>query len=559
MEISTIFTGFVYLVVFGVRFPFLLFPVAWMMWFLSMDLAPFLPEWYRGWRGMFEARRILSVFFGLAMIVIGRLLEVWLGSDPDFGFWLYLFGLISFWFSVTFNFPDYDLYGSLYLLINIAISLTGSHLQRTTFQVFATMGVLFYMIGMFSNYIKPERSLLLWILKALSVVALFSQALRTGGSIEIVMGLACLVAFAYSYLPFSDSGFFHQSFYLVTTLGLVGCAAAFQRPLDLWLFEFPNTSWLVGLISSLSVLLYHTVLLKYHFNSQTGTWTGLLEQMFRVAMSVGISLVFVFLRQSGNAWVGGIALPLVASNLSTVRFLWLRGDREREVNIFVKILSLVILLMGVVLSLYVESNILYLVTCVVLLIFVLVQLDKWKILGCVFSVILVLLAVPLQSRFLMVIGVLYIFFYLSHLAYDTFKNSMLFSLTLIFLGLAIMYLGYLYETNETFIQNTFDQFTPRFITLVLSRPLSRDWSPLGKLDWYYHMQQREFSISSFTSCPHCWVLWPAPLMHSLSKGTVPYVATMCAVGIILLLLAMALSHFRQSFIENLDSRVMVSE
>lgn len=557
MEISAILAGFLFLSL-GVLFPFLLFPISCMLWFLSMDLAPFLPEWYRGWRGMWEARRTLSVFFGLSMLIIGRLLEARLGSNPDFGFWLYLFGLIAFWFAVTFAFPDYNLHGSLYLLINIAISLAGSHLNRITFHMFATVGVLLYTIGVFSNYIKPEKSLLLWLLKALSVVGLFSQALRTGGSVEIVIGLACLMAFAYSFLPFIDSGFFHQTFYLTTTLGFVGCAAAFQRPLNLWLFDFPSASWLVGLASSTSVLLYHARLVKYHLSSPTeSVVVFILLHLYRVGVSVGVSLVAVFLRQPAYAWVGGIGVPLIASNFSSIPRIW-SGRNARRDSIHLKALSLVVFIVGVVLSVYVESNILYFVTCVVLLVFILIQLDDWKIVGCTSSVILVLLSVPLQSRFLMGIGVLYIFLYLTHLAYNTFKDSMLFSLSLIALGLSIIYLGYLYQSNEALIQERFESIIPRVVKVLLTRSLSQDWTPLGPFDWYYHLEKTDFSSESFTSHPYRWILWPAPLMHALSKGRVPYVGTLVASGIILLLLAMAVSSLRRSFIVDLDDKVKVS-
>ena len=556
MEVATILTGFSFLLL-GVHFPFLLFPVSWMLWFLSMDLAPLFPQWSRSHRGLFETRRTLSVAFGLAMLVVGRSLEVNHGSDPDFGFWLYLFGLMSFWFAITFDFPEYDLHGSLYLLINISISLAGSHLNRATFHVFATVGIFLYTGGVFVNYIRPQKSLLLWILKALAVVGLFSQALRTGGSIEIVIAVACLAAFGYSFLPHADSGLLHHTLLLVTTLGFVGCTAAFQRPLNLWLFDLPSASWLVGLATSLSVLLYHTRLVKYHFSSPAHfSLTEFSVHVYRVVVSVGVALVFVFLRQPWYAWVGGLGVPLVAANLSSMSFFWISRPGNRDFMHF-KIASLIVLIVGVLLSLYVESNVLYLVTCVVLLAFILTQLNNWKVTGTVFSVLLVLLSVPLQSRFLMVIGALYIFIYLTDLAYDRFKNSIMFSLSLIGLGVTIIYLGYLYQTYEALVQEKFDYLTPNFVRYLLTRPLSHDWTPFGRFDWFYVLQKTEFSYDSFTGCPHCWILWPAPLMHALAKGTLPYVATMSTVAVFLLLGALAVLNIRRSFIIDLHNSVKV--
>ena len=556
MEVAAILTGLLFLVGLKVYFPFLLFPISWMFWFLSMDLAPFLPEWYRGWRGMFEARRMLSVFFGLGMLVAGRLLEIRLGSDPDFGFWLYLFGLVLFWGSITFDFPDYDLKGSLYLLLNIALCLVGSHLNRTTFHIFATLGVSVYTIGVYSNCINPGKSFLLWLLKAFSVAGLFSRALSTGGNIEVVISLMCLLAFNYNFISFIDS-ILYNSFFLVTTLGFVGCVSSFRRPLDLWFFVLPDSSWVVGFVCSLSVLLYHARLFKYHLRPPDQS-ASFVYHMYRLAMCVCISLGFFFLRQPAYAWVGGLGIPLIALNFSGARFLWVHGHEARA-YVTHKLVSLFTLLLGITLSIYINSNILYFACCVTMMLFILAQLDNWKIGGCVFSIGLVLLSVPLQSKFIMVIGILYIFLYLSHLAYDTFKNSLLFSLTLIGLGFSIIYMGYLYQNNEEHLQRMFDNITPGLVRLILDHPLSDVWTPLSKWDWYHYIQKTEFSYHSMTSYPYSWLLWSGALTHALSRGAVPYISFMCATGIVLLLLALAVSKLRQSLIVDLDGEVKVSE
>ena len=557
IEISTILTGLVYLSI--VKFPFLLFPVSWMLWFLSMDLAPFLPEWYRGWRGMLEARRQLSVVFGLAMIIAGRFLEIKLGADPDFGFWLYLFGLLTFWFAVTFDFPEYDLHGSLYLLLNIAFCLVGSHLDRNTFHVFSMMGISIYTVGIFMNHIKVENSFLLWFLKAFAAAGLLSQALRTGGNIEILAALVCILAFNFNALRFLGSGKRYNLFLLVTNLGFVACIPAFQRPIDLWFFIFPDASWPVGFVCSLSVSLFHVGLLRYFFRP-VEQGIPIVYHLYRLLGSVCIALVFVFFRQPSYAWVGGLGVPLVATNFSTELRSGFGGGRRSQnyKNVPHKFVAFVIFLLGIALSIYLETNILYFVCCFAMMSFVLSQMNRWKIGGCVFATALVLLSVPLQSKFIIVIGVIYIFSYLTYLAYEKFKNSIAFSLILISMGLSIMYLGYLYQTNEAAVEAFFELLTPNALKVILNRPLSVDWKPLGMLDWYHVVQQTEFSYDSLVTQPYSWIAWPAALVHALSKGTVPYVSYLCAIGIVLLFLALAVSKCRQSLVKNLDSEVTVS-
>ena len=558
MEVATILTGTAYLSV--VRFPFLLCPVAWMLWFLSMDLAPFFPEWYKGWRGMFEARRQLSVAFGLGMMITGRILELKLGADPDFGYWLYLFGLVSFWFAVTFDFPEYDLHGSLYLLLNIALCLVGSHLNRTTFHVFATMGVIIYAIGISANRIKMESSFLLWFLKAFAAVGLFSQALRTGGNIEILAALVCLFAFDFNAIRFLGSGEHYYLFLLATNLGFVACVPSFQRPIDLWFFVFPNASWPVGLVCSLSVAIFHAGLLKYSFSPPNQN-VPMLYHLYRLVASVCLALVFVFFRQPAYSWVGGLGVPLVAANISPPLRQIIRERRifdDTEEKLHMKLAAFFTLILGITLAIYLETNILYFVCCMAMLVFVLHQLDDWKIGGCLLAIILILLSVPLQSKFIIVIGAIYIFCYLSYLAYDKFKNSLLFSLVLVGMGIAIIYLGYLYQSNEAAVQALFEQFTPDIVKVILNRPLSTDWRPFGALDWYHYIKQAEFSFANVMKVPFSWALWPAALTHALSKGTIPYVSYLCAIGIALLILALAISKFRQSLVEHLHESVEVN-
>ena len=84
MEIATVVVGLIYL--FMVQFPFLLAPISFCLWFLSMDIAPLMPQWTGN--NSFEVRRTVSIVFGLGLILAGRGMEWTLGSEPDFGFWL---------------------------------------------------------------------------------------------------------------------------------------------------------------------------------------------------------------------------------------------------------------------------------------------------------------------------------------------------------------------------------------------------------------------------------------------------------------------------------------
>lgn len=556
MEVATILVGLGYLQV--VHFPFLLAPVSFCIWFLSMDLAPFFPDWYKGWRGIWEVRRQLSVAFGIGMIVTGFVMESMLGSYPDFGFWLYIFGLISFWFSVTFDFPEYDLHGSIYLLINIGLGLMGSHLDRTTFHVFGTMGVIAYVAGVISNRIKSENSFVLWLLKALAAAAFFAQAIRREGNIELLGGLVCLLAFNFDAVRFLGSGEHYYLLLLATNFGFAACSSSFQRPLPLWLFTLSDAALPVSLVCSLTVAIFHAGLFKYLVTSPRSAY-AYAYNTYRLIASLALSYAFVFIRQSSFAWIGGLGIPLVAINYTPVLRAFVTRRRLGALHSYsiYNLIPYTVLLFGVAFSNYLQSNLLYLVCCLCMLVLIMSFLEDWKVGGCILSAGLIVLAVPLQSKFLITIGAIYIFCYLSYLAYEVFRNSLLFPLALIALGILIIYSGIMYQRSETQIKVVFDNLTPTFVKYLLTQTVLTHWHPFGKFDWYYYLQQTTFTAENFLEMPFNWLLWPAALVHALGKGPVPYVSYLCIAGIVLLLVAAAVVKYRQSLVEDLDESVEV--
>lgn len=562
MEGATVLVGLGYLLV--VNFPFLVFPVAFAVWFLSMDLAPLFPHWSTGSSAIFELRRQLSVSFGIGMLLVGWIMERVKGSDPDFGFWFYLFGLIAFWFSITFDYPERDLYGSIYLLINVGLGLIGSHLDRTTFHVFSTFGVIFYVYGLVTSRIRSEGSFMLWALKALATAALFAQAIRRGGNIEILGGVVCFLAFNFDAVHFLGSGEHYYIFVLLSNFGFAACAPSFSRPLPLWLFTLPDAQLPISLICSVTVAIYHAGTLQYLASPQKVIFSpsSIAYHTYRLIASFLLSISFYFIRQPGFAWIGALGIPLVAASFSPVlREAIKRGDifpyTAKSYGVY-NTVACAVLVFGITFSNFIESNILYLICCLALAIVNFSFLGKWKEGGCVVAVALVLLSVPLQSKFIITIGAIYLFSYLSHLAYHVFKNSMYFPLALIALGVLIIFSGITYQRNHILVEEAFDAITPSFIKVLLNSHFSPSWHSGGRLDWYHYLRLTSFSLQSLWSMPFNWTLWPAALVHALAEGPAPYVSYLCGTGILLLLATVAMLKLRESLIEDLHNEIKAS-
>jgi hypothetical protein len=140
MELGTLAIGVIML--WRYRLPFLVMPVAVTLWYMSMDLAPFLAadhgsEW--------ELRKLVSLYFGLLMIGLAFWVDLRTRHTLDFAFWLYLFGVIAFWGGLSLMSSDSELSKFFYLCINLLLIGIGTLLVRRVFVVFGGLGAAGYL------------------------------------------------------------------------------------------------------------------------------------------------------------------------------------------------------------------------------------------------------------------------------------------------------------------------------------------------------------------------------------------------------------------------------
>lgn len=122
------------------RFPFIVMPLAIALWFMSMDLAPWLiGESWADW----EKRKALSVGFGIAVLAVAWFVD--LRARGDFAFWLHLFGLMTFWGGLTALDSDNELGKALYCALNVVLVLFSIFMQRRAYAVFGALGVATYL------------------------------------------------------------------------------------------------------------------------------------------------------------------------------------------------------------------------------------------------------------------------------------------------------------------------------------------------------------------------------------------------------------------------------
>jgi hypothetical protein len=138
MELATLAAGG--LALRFVRFPFLTAPMAFTLWYMSLDLTPLL----FGRKDFTQPQQLwVSVAFGAGILVIAYLLDR--RTKNDYAFWLYLFGLASFWgaLSMMESGSPWSRFG--YCVINIVLIAVSTLLDRRVFAVFGSFGVAGYL------------------------------------------------------------------------------------------------------------------------------------------------------------------------------------------------------------------------------------------------------------------------------------------------------------------------------------------------------------------------------------------------------------------------------
>ncbi|AFY73509.1 putative membrane protein (DUF2157) [Synechococcus sp. PCC 7502] len=141
MEMGTILAGLFAL--WWIRFAFLTLPIAYSLWYMSMDLTPLLfGKDYFTW----NERCLVSFWFGIANIIIAFLIDRRIRrSQGDFAFWLYLSGMMAFWGGLTFMNSGGEWERFLYFLINLFLIILSILLRRRIFVIFGAMGTIGYL------------------------------------------------------------------------------------------------------------------------------------------------------------------------------------------------------------------------------------------------------------------------------------------------------------------------------------------------------------------------------------------------------------------------------
>jgi hypothetical protein len=153
MEVATLMAAS--LALWRYRLPFLVLPVAVTLWYMSMDLTPFL---FGGDAASFfsDRAKIVSIVFGLAVTGLAVVVDVRSRNGGDFAFWLYVFGVLTFWGGLSAMNSNSELGKFVYCLINLAMIAIGAALSRRVFAVLGGLGVAGYLAHLSHSVFKDS-------------------------------------------------------------------------------------------------------------------------------------------------------------------------------------------------------------------------------------------------------------------------------------------------------------------------------------------------------------------------------------------------------------------
>jgi hypothetical protein len=148
MEIATVLAGGVALRFF--KFPFLTAPIAYALWYMSMDATALIFGYTWQWRD----RCIISAVFGAIMLLVAYWVDG--RTEVDFAFWGYLFGLLTFTGGLTAMETGNELAKFGYCLIHLGFIFVSLLLRRKVFLIFGGFGVFGYLCNEAYTYFRDS-------------------------------------------------------------------------------------------------------------------------------------------------------------------------------------------------------------------------------------------------------------------------------------------------------------------------------------------------------------------------------------------------------------------
>ncbi len=166
------------------RFPFILMVAAVALWFMSMDLAMWFTRSPAGYYvDEFDIRRTVSMWFGLALMLISWVADLRGKGGEDMTFWLHIAGAAAFWGGLSISSGSPEFAKALYCLLNVLLLGYSLFMNRRIYAVFGALGIALY-LGHLASEVFPDTILFSFALSAIGIAivaaGIYTQRHRAG-------------------------------------------------------------------------------------------------------------------------------------------------------------------------------------------------------------------------------------------------------------------------------------------------------------------------------------------------------------------------------------------
>ena len=150
MELGTVAIGTI--MAWRYKYPFLIMPIAATLWYLIMDITAMITGGDYDW----ELRKLVSMYSGLLMIGLAFWIDIRSRKSSDFAFWIYIFGVLTFWGGLSAHYSDSEISKFMYFCINLLMIGVGVMLVRRIFVVLGALGCCGYLAHLASSLFEDS-------------------------------------------------------------------------------------------------------------------------------------------------------------------------------------------------------------------------------------------------------------------------------------------------------------------------------------------------------------------------------------------------------------------
>lgn len=133
------------------HYPLLLLPITAATYFLTLTAAHLILG-----KIFFDMASIITIWFGLVLIIIGLIVDIVTRHTKDYAFWPYLIGMISFWFVLMMRLMAGEVSDFFCFVIDLLLIGFGIAVSRKMFVIAGVIGCYFYVTHLVNQFVDDR-------------------------------------------------------------------------------------------------------------------------------------------------------------------------------------------------------------------------------------------------------------------------------------------------------------------------------------------------------------------------------------------------------------------